>query len=186
MKVNSSNIAPSNHQRGLVFQRFQHRTPRIIRPFRTGSRGPLLCEQNRGAMLQTTYERVAPKHRMQNSLIFERQAFLPRTPVPPSRKSAVISYHSECPDRRLIDDTTCCGVHRQHTQFAVAFRILLYLATYADIVHMRTPRTCTPLPLFGGAGLAGFVACHSAFAASPGPFRRELRPGTCPFVRFAR
>src|SRR5262245_58522958 len=43
-----------------------------------------------------------------------------------------------------------------------------------DIVHMRTQRTCTLLPNKSeGLGEPGFVACHSASAASPGPFRRE-------------
>jgi hypothetical protein len=88
-------------------------------------------------------------------------------------KRSRCSVHPGCPYGWPAEDTTCCGLRRGYTQFAATFRILLYLATDADIVHMRTPRTCTLLPLFGGAGLGRFVACHSASAALPGPFRRE-------------
>lgn len=172
MKGNSRNIASSNTPRGPAFPWFQHRTARTIGPFCTRSMGPLSSAQNVGVMLQPTYERVGPKHQKQNSPIAERHVFLRPRQVFPRCKRPVVSYHAECPNRRLIEDTTCCGVHHQHTQFTAAFRILLYLATYTDTVHMRTPRTCTP-PIIRRGRAGRLVACHSAFDASPGPFRRE-------------
>ena len=57
---------------------------------------------------------------------------------------------------------------------------------HADIVHMRTPRTCTLLPLLGGAGPAEPSHVTRRLAALPGPSRKGENRVLADSIRFAR
>ena len=183
---NSFSFAPRPARRGLGFPLFERRTPRTIGRFCTRRRGPLSGAKNVGAVPQPTYERVARERRMQNPLIFERHLVLPGRPVFLSSKTVGVLSHSGCPLQRPIEDTTCCGFRRSKTQFAVGFKSLLYPHGNTDIVHMRTPRTCTLLPLFGGVGLAGSSHVTRRLPHGPTPSEGSRVSGTCPLLRFAR
>jgi len=162
MTVNSPSFAPWPARRSLIFPLFGRRGPRTIGPFCTRSRGPLTGAQNVGAVLQPTYEQVARKRQMQNPPMF-----LPS-------KTTVVSSHSGYPFQ---------PPYRRHNPLwfppfphAIYSRIRKPLVSLGNtcIVHMRTPRTCTP-PFIRRGRAGRFVACHSASAALPGPFRRESR-----------
>jgi hypothetical protein len=184
MMGNSFSFAPRPARRGLGFPLFERRTPRTIGRFCTRSRGPLSGAQNVGAVPQPTYERVARKRRMQNPLIFERHLVLP------GRSVFSIEQNSGClvPFR-----VSTPAAYRRHNLLrfppfpnAICSRIQKSLvspwqhrySTHAYTTHLHSP----PFIRRGRAGR--FVACHSASAASPDPFRREPRFRYLPITSF--
>src|SRR4051794_1473724 len=84
----------------------------------------------------------------------------------------------------LYTTTPCVSTPPTH-KLQPEQKCLLYPAVYADIVHMRSPRTCTLLPETGGVGRP-----DSSHVTRRSSLRRPLLEGpfsgTCSHSPFAR